>query len=67
MEIIHFKVVRKYEKCRIYTMHPEFVDKAEWNIFGIPDRELTRVMCTITEKMDKLGYKCDFSLVNKND
>ena len=66
MENIHFKVKCKHERCSVYTMHPDYIDKSEWNIFGIPERDLTCVMCTITEKMYELGNTCDFTLVKNN-
>ena len=66
MENIHFKVKCKYERCSVYTMHPDYIDKAEFNIFGVPERDMTRVMFRITEKMSELGNCCDFTLVKNN-
>ena len=61
--MVHFVIIHKFEKCRVFTNHPDFTNKAEWNIFGIPERDLCAIMAEITNKMAELGHECDFRMV----
>ena len=63
MENIHFIITETYGHYRVFTLHPDFAEKAAWNKLNILAEQLGSVIMDITNRMWAMGYTCDFQVV----